>query len=69
MTTSERLVGDPQMSREFDCPDCFARAEEAAENAMLGWEGVKDYYREFRANCPDGLAALGVADQTENKQG
>lgn len=40
---------------EFDCIDCLMRAEEAAEEAFLGWAGVVDYYREFRENCPDGL--------------
>jgi len=36
---------------EFDCPACFRLAEDAAEQAMLGWAGIVDYYQEFRASC------------------
>jgi hypothetical protein len=40
---------------KFDCPDCFEMAEDAAEQAMLGWQGVVDYYQEFRASCDHDL--------------
>jgi hypothetical protein len=50
---------------EFDCIDCLQRAEEAAQDAFLGWPGVVDYYREFRENCSDFPDSVGVAPTEE----
>jgi hypothetical protein len=33
------------------CLDCLVLAEEAAEDAMLGWAGIMDYYNELREGC------------------
>ncbi len=40
-----------QVDPEFDCNACFLMAEEAAEQARLGWAGIVDYYQEFRDSC------------------